>query len=173
MNFLYQHLLKNNFSSDSRVWIYQCNRLFTLEEALEIEVLLENFTTDWESHGTVVHGIGYLLFGQFIVLLVDEKVNAISGCSTDSSVRFIKEIEQKFAINLFDRTSLAFIVKDKIEILPLSQFQYAMNNQFLNEDTLYFNNTIQSKKELEESWIIPVKNSWLSKKTSAKNSSLI
>jgi len=67
---------------------------------------------------------------------------------------------------LFDRTSLAFVVKDKIQLLPLSQLQYAADNGFIGANTLYFNNLVQTKKELEEQWIIPVKDSWLAKRVS-------
>ena len=65
---------------------------------------------------------------------------------------------------MFDRQNLAFIVKDKIELLPLSQLEYAVENNFINADTLYFNNTVLSKKEMIEKWIIPVKDSWLAKR---------
>jgi hypothetical protein len=47
----------------------------------------------------------------------------VGGCSTDSSVRVIKQIEETFSINMFDRQSPAFIVKDKVQILPLAQFK--------------------------------------------------
>jgi hypothetical protein len=46
-------------------------------------------------------------------------------------------------------------------LLPLSQLQYAVDNGFISGDTLYFNNLVQSKEELENKWIIPVKESWL------------
>ncbi|HVY74859.1 MAG TPA: hypothetical protein VG890_08530, partial [Puia sp.] len=62
---------------------------------------------------------------------------------------------------LFDRQSLAFLVKDKIELLPYAQLNYAAENGFITPDTLYFNNTVQTKKELDNHWIIPVKESWL------------
>lgn len=161
MNTAYQYLLDGTFHPESRVWIYQCNRLFSLSEALEIEDLLKNFTRQWKSHGTPVKGTGYLFFGQFIILMADERATGVSGCSTDSSVRLIKDIEQQFSVNMFDRTTLAFIVKDKIELLPLSQLQYAVDNGFITADTLYFNNLVQTKEELEGKWIVGVKNSWL------------
>ena len=164
MNFEYKTLLDESFSSDSRVWIYQSSRLFSLQEAFEIEDLLNDFTAKWLSHGAPVKGAAYLFFGQFIVLMADEKATGVSGCSTDSSVRLIKDIEQRFAVNMFDRTTLAFVVKDGIQLLPLSQLQYAFNNGFINSHTLYFNNVVQTKKELEENWLIPIKDSWLSKK---------
>lgn len=170
MNLEYKHLLNENFSPDSRVWIYQSSRLFSLSEAFEVEDMLNEFTSKWLSHGTPVKGAGYLFFGQFIILMADEKATGVSGCSTDSSVRLIKDIEQKFKVNMFDRTTLAFVVKDKVQLLPLSQLQYGVDNNFISADTIYFNNLVQTKEELENKWMIPVKDSWLSKKVSMPNS---
>jgi hypothetical protein len=169
MNLDYIYLLDGSFSPDSKVWIYQASRVFTISEALEIEERLKEFTAQWKSHGTPVKGAGYLFFGQFIILMADERASGVSGCSTDSSVRMIKDVEQSFAVNMFDRTTLAFIVKDKVQLLPLSQLQYAYDNQFISSDTLYFNNLVQTKDELEKNWIIPIKDSWLAKRISFSN----
>jgi hypothetical protein len=166
MNLEYKNLLNSEFAPDSRVWIYQSSRLFSLGEALEIEILLKEFAANWKSHGVAVKGLGYLFFGQLIILMADERATGVSGCSTDSSVRLIKEIEKKFGVDMFDRTSLAFVVKDKVQVLPMTQLQYAVDNGFISADTLYFNNTITTKKELEESWIIPIKDSWLTRRIS-------
>ena len=164
MNIEYKHLLDRDFSSDSRVWIYQSSRLFSLSEAFAIEEILNDFIAKWLSHGTPVKGAGHLFFGQFIILMADERASGVSGCSTDSSVRLIKDIEQRFGVNMFDRTTLAFVVKDKVQLLPLSQLQYAFDNRFIDSHTLYFNNIVQTKDELEKNWIIPIKDSWLSKR---------
>ena len=80
--------------------------------------MLDDFISDWKSHGTPVKGFGTLFFGQFIVLMADEEQTGVSGCSTDSSVRLIKTLEELFKIDLFDRTSLAFVIKEKIQLLP-------------------------------------------------------
>jgi hypothetical protein len=132
-----------------------------MSEALQIEDLLNDFAAKWQSHGTPVKGAGYLFFGQFIILMADETAAGVSGCSTDSSVRIIKEIEQRFTVNMFDRMALAFVIKDKIQLIPYAQFQYAMENGFIDSETLYFNNTVQTKEELETRWIVSVKESWL------------
>ncbi|HET9744771.1 MAG TPA: hypothetical protein VFP97_03600 [Chitinophagaceae bacterium] len=162
MNLEFKHLLNKDFAPDSRVWIYQSSRLFSIAEALVIEEQLNDFTSNWLSHGMPVKGAGYLFFGQFIILMADEKATGVSGCSTDSSVRLIKDIEQKFGVNMFDRNCLAFVIKDKIELLPLSQVQYAFDHGFINSDSIYFNNLVETKEELENKWIVPIKNSWLS-----------
>lgn len=164
MNLNYKELLPSNFSSNSRVWIYQCNRLFTLSEALEIEKLLSSFISDWKAHGQPVKGFANLFFGQFIIMIADEEQTIVSGCSTDSSVRLIKAIEEVLKVNLFDRTQLAFFIKDKIQLLPLSQIDYAISHQFLHPDTLFFDHSVSTKKELEERWIVPLSNSWLGRR---------
>ncbi|HWR33099.1 MAG TPA: hypothetical protein VN451_06220 [Chitinophagaceae bacterium] len=169
MNFEYKHLLENNFHPGSRVWVYQCNRLFAVNEALEIEQMLNEFIGQWESHGDAVKGAAYLFFGQFIILMADDTATGIGGCSTDSSMRMIKNIEQEFGVNMFDRTTLAFITGDKVQLLPMNQLQYAVDNGFIKADTLYFNNLVQTKAEMESRWIVPVKDSWLPKKITFSN----
>jgi hypothetical protein len=164
MNLEFRDLLNKDFAPDSRVWIYQASHLFSIGEALQVEEMLENFTKHWKSHGVPVKGSANLFFGQFIVLIADERATGVSGCSTDSSVRLIKEIEKKFGVDMFDRTTLAFLVNDKVQLLPMTQLQQAIDNNFISADTIYFNNTVQSKKELEEEWIIAIKNSWLTRR---------
>ncbi len=166
MNLHFQDLIPKDFNDNSRVWIYQCNRLFTLSEVLQIEELLEDFTKSWQSHGAKVKGYANLFFGQFIILMADETATGVGGCSIDSSVRLIKNIEQDYNVNLFERQMLAFVIKERIQLLPMEQLNYAIENGFINTDTLYFNNTVQTKKELLSNWIIPVKQSWLAKRFS-------
>ena len=166
MNLHFQNLIPEYFNDNSRVWIYQCNRLFTLDEALQIEGLLEKFSESWLSHGAKVTGYANLFFGQFIILMADETATGVSGCSTDSSVRLIKNIEQDYNVNLFERQTLAFFIKERIQFLPMEQLSYAIENNFINSETLYFNNTIETKQELLNSWIVPVKESWLAKRFS-------
>ena len=164
MNTDFTDHLPEDFNDNSRVWIYQSSRLFFISEALEMEDMLNEFTANWKSHGAPVKGFANLFFGHFIVLMADETATGVSGCSTDSSVHLIKSIEERFNVQLFDRQNLAFVVKDKIQVLPLNQLEYAVENNFINADTLYFNNTVLSKKDLIEKWIIPVKDSWLAKR---------
>ena len=111
-----------------------------LSEALQIESILEDFVENWNSHGVPVKGYANLFFGQFIVIMADETATGVSGCSTDSSVRMIREIEKLFNTNMFDRMSLAFIRDDKVQMLPLQQLNYAITNGFITGDTIYLNN---------------------------------
>jgi len=161
MPFDYRQALPSEFDASSRVWIYQSSRLFSLSEAFELEDRLKTFISSWNAHGVPVKGFASLFFGHFIVLMADERASQVSGCSTDSSVHLMKELEEHFSLQLFNRQLLAFYIKDKVELLPLSQLASGMAHGIIGPGSLYFNNTVETKKELEDNWIIPVKDSWL------------
>ena len=152
MNIQFQDLIPKDFNDNSHVWIYQSNRVFTFSEAVQIEELLKDFASTWKSHGTPVKGYGNLLFGQFVIFMADETASGISGCSTDSSVRIIKNIEKDFQVDMFDRQMLAFLVDERIQMIALSQVNHLLEEGVITANTLYFNNTILTKKELLKNW---------------------
>lgn len=164
MNFDYQHRIPENFSTASRVWIYQSNRIFSTTEIPQIEITLANFVAIWKSHGAPVKGFATLLFGQFIIVMADETTVPVGGCSTDSSTQMIKQLEATFAVDLFNRQSLAFVVNDNLQTIPLAQLNQALENGLITPDTRYFNNTVLDKTSLLTKWMLPLKDSWLAKK---------
>lgn len=172
MNFTFQHLIPEDFHPSSRVWIYQSNRLFTISEALQIEDMLHQFLAGWNTHGTPVKSYANLLFGQFVVLMADETTAGVSGCSTDSSVRLIKQIEKTCKVDMFNRQTLAFLVKETIQTIPLAQLNYALENGFITPDTIYFNNLVPDKASLLSQWMVPVKDSWLAAKIAKQSAGL-
>lgn len=162
----WKNSLPADFADDSRVWVYQSSRPFSEKEQKEIEEQLHQFYTQWQSHGTPVKGWAGLLFNRFVIMMADETATGVSGCSTDSSVRIIKSMERQYSVNFFDRMSITFLVKDKPEMLPFAQVQYAIDKGYINAGTLLFNNIVTTKKELEEKWLVPVTESWLAPRVS-------
>ena len=158
MNLSYRELLPAGFAPTARVWVYQSNRLLSMGETLQVDEILQHFVSQWQSHGAKVNGFATVFFGQFIILMADDSV---SGCSTDSSVRVIKLIEETFKVSLFDRQLLAFVVKDKLQLVPMAQLKHAVTHGMIAGDDLFFNNVVTTKAELENNWIIPLNQSWL------------
>lgn len=164
MNTDYRSLLPTGFSEQSRVWIYQSPRLLFIKEALELEEDLQHFLSGWQAHGSPIKGYGHLFFGQFLVLIADETQTTVSGCSTDSSVRFVKSVGEKFKLDFFNRTLLAFYVKEKVETIPMAQLQWALSQNIIGSDTIYFNPVVNTLQDLRNNWMIPVGKSWLASK---------
>jgi hypothetical protein len=125
---------------------------------------LFQFYSQWTSHGAPVNGWAKVVFGQFIIIMADETVVNVGGCSTDASVRVIKSIEKQYSVNMFDRLSITFLRKGKAEMLPMNQIQYAIDKGFIDADTYLFNNVVYTKKELLEHWLVPLKKSWLAER---------
>jgi hypothetical protein len=130
-------------------------------EIFELEPLLEDFVANWKSHGANVKGYATVLYGQFILIMADETATTVAGCSTDSSVHVIKAIEEMTGVQMFNRTLLAFFIKDKVQTIPQAQLNYALENGLLSMDTLYFNNLVNTKATLEKDWLQPISKSWL------------
>lgn len=147
-------------SENSRIWIYQSNRIFNQVEESEIQAILNNFTSNWQAHGHDLAALGEVLYHQFIVLSVDEAIAGATGCSIDKSVALMKEIEQKFNINLFDRFQIAYKLDNEIINCSREKFEENIKNGQIDENTIVFNNLIQTRKELKTNWEIPLKDSW-------------
>ena len=93
-------------------------------------------------------------------MFANEVAEAPSGCSIDSSVGMIKQIQAELNIDLFDRLTTAYIKDGKIALCKLFQFEDKLKSGELNAGTLVFNNLVDSKEKLLSSWLIPVKESW-------------
>ena len=154
-------LIPTDFDDQSKVWIFQSSRAFIEKEAKDVDEQLHQFYSQWQSHGAPVKGWAKLLFRQFIVVIADDTKDTIGGCSTDGMMRQIKSIERQYDVNMFDRMMITFLVKDKAEMLPFTQVQYAIEKGYINKDTLLFNNVVYNKKDMLEKWLVPLQDSWL------------
>ncbi|WP_196891589.1 ABC transporter ATPase [Aureivirga marina] len=150
----------NEMPDSSRVWIYQANREFTEAEISEIETKLEEFVTKWVRHGDDLKGSYTIKYNQFIVLAVDESFNNVSGCSIDSSVNAMKQIEQAFQVDLMNKMNITFKVGENINLLSLADFQNYAKEGKITSETIVFNNMVQTKKAFETEWEIEASKSW-------------
>lgn len=168
INFLSE--IPAEFLPSSKVWIFQSSRNLSEREVIEIEEQLAHFYLQWKSHGNPVIGWGKIFFNRFIVILADEERSTnLGGCSGDELFRVINSLQRQYEIQFLERLNLAFLVNEKVEALPMQQLQYAIDKGFINEDTLYFDNTITHLAALKTSWMVPIKNTWLKNRLNFNN----
>jgi hypothetical protein len=149
-----------NLPNNSRVWIYQADREFTANEVELISARAEEFINKWTRHGDDLKGSFTIKYNQFLVLAVDESFNDVSGCSIDSSVRFIQGLENELKLDLMNKLNITFKDNDNINLVKLSDFQKFAKEQKVTADTIVFNNMVATKEDFENNWEIPAKNSW-------------
>lgn len=149
-----------NISKNARVWIYQSNRCFTINEETQIQQMLDTFTAQWQAHGHQLAAIGEIKHHLFIILSIDEQHAGATGCSIDKSVAMMKDIEQQFGVNLFDRFQIAYRVNAEVKSASRSQFIQLLNEGIVAEDVTVFNNLITTRDELETDWEVVFNKSW-------------
>lgn len=148
-------------SPNARIWIYQNQAPIEDDLVAIISEDLETFIHDWSAHQRPLAAFAAILHHRFVVLMVDEQLNAASGCSIDSSVGFIRSIEQKYGLNLFDRFTFSFEKDGLIHTVPKARFAELYRAGEIDESTLVFDNLIRTKNDFEQTWQKPLGKSWL------------
>ena len=146
-------------NDNSRVWVYQANRELTQDEVDLIRPLIFKFVDQWSSHGANVGAYGNIFHKRFIVLFADD-ANLVSGCSIDSSVRFVREVGNLLQVDFFNRELFAFIDGENIFTIPRNELAQAYANQKVRDNSLVFDNLIGSKSDFINKWIKPLNESW-------------
>jgi hypothetical protein len=149
-----------SFSPQSKVWIYQSDRAFTAEEVTAIEQKLAEFTSQWKAHGHQLQAKAEVLHNFFLVFTVDEASAGVTGCSIDASVRVVKELEQQYDVDLFNRFNMAYLVEDKVVVANKEDFETLINIKAVGTKTIVFNNMVQTLADFESKWQVPFEESW-------------
>lgn len=149
------------FDPDSKVWIFTPNRKFTEEEIILLNKKLADFGQKWVSHSDQLRAACFVAEGTFIILAVDNKVLTASGCSIDSAMRFIQQLQKDFGIELLDRNNFVFINGGENEIVHKSGLRQKAENGIIDEDTLFFDPLIQTYSQLEAEFSKPMKSFWM------------
>lgn len=147
----------------ARIWIYQSDKKLSSDEVNNISKEAAIFINQWTAHGNNLQGGFKIFYDQFLVLGVDENYNQASGCSVDASVHFLKELENKYGLSLFDRSKVALLIDDDIYLEDFREVKDKLKSKSISQEAKTFNNHITTKEEIEEAWIRPISDSWLGK----------
>ncbi|WP_067147985.1 ABC transporter ATPase [Pseudotamlana agarivorans] len=153
----------NSLPEESRVWIYQANRSFSEEELEEIQAKLNTFIENWTAHGSDLHA-GYILkYKRFIVIGLDQSQAKATGCSVDSSVHFIQQLEKDYNVDLMDKMNVSYKQGEYVAHKTLTDFRKMAKDKAVSKNTIVFNNLVTTVAEFNESWEVPASESWHSR----------
>ena len=150
-------------SDTSRLWIYQSDRKFTEEELPKLEQYLSAFLEKWTAHGAALNAGFEIKYDRFIIIGLDQTQSAASGCSIDTQVRFIQDLEKEFEISLLDKMNVTYIQNDRLHFKPLTDFKKMAKDGAVGKKTIVFNNLVNTKEEYLEHWEVPAIESWHSR----------
>ncbi len=152
-----------NLPLESKIWVYQSNRKFSDEEFSEIETDLKAFVESWAAHGTSLEASFQLKYNRFIILAVNQEVQNTTGCSIDSSVQFIQSLEKKYEVDLLDKMNVTFKLGEHVAHKTLIDFKKMAKDKAVTENTIVFNNLVNTIEDWNDNWEVPAGESWHSR----------
>jgi len=151
----------NDMPPDSRVWVYQCSRKLSETEIISIQEKANEFIEEWTAHGTKLKACFEIRYGIFLLMLVDEKQAMASGCSIDTSVHFILQLESELGISLTNRMLFAYRNNaGEISSADRNVFEHLIKTGTVRGETRVFNTLVKNKSELETGFEISFEKSW-------------
>lgn len=148
-----------NLADDSKIWIFQANRKFSIEEKQAIIAKLDNFIADWNAHGAELLADFDLPYDQFIVVGVDENQATASGCSIDKLTKIVREIDTDYSFDLLNRMLVSYENEEGIFIEKLPTFKQKVKEGEI-KNVKVFNNGVSSLNDFKQNWLLPLEESW-------------
>ena len=144
----------NTIPEESRIWIYAAEHKLTNDQENYILKSISNYLQNWEAHKVPLTAGVTILETHFIVIALDETKNGASGCSIDTLQNKIQNLEKDLSISLLNRLNVFCRIDNEIECIPT--LKLADN---ANQDTLFYDLTIQKKSELD-SYLKSISEGW-------------
>ena len=148
---------------NERIWIYTLSKPLTNEQIVDLKNRCEQFVKGWTAHDISLDASFELYQNRLLIFKVDEEKYGASGCSIDKQLRFVKELEQAFSVELLNRLLVAYDNQGTIEVTPTSKIKDLLAAQTITANTLVFDNTITQSSELQTKWKQTLKDTWLAK----------
>ena len=144
----------------SKIWIYQSDRKFYPNEIEGLENKLKGFLSSWNDNGIDIIASYQLKYDRFIILAVDETIDAITVNAIDDSVRFILQLQFDYEIELLDKLNVCFKQGEFVQYKEVKEFKKLIKSKSISAKAIVFNNLINTKGELASDWEIPITESW-------------
>ena len=114
----------------------------------------------WAAHGKPLSSSFKIEKNQFIVVCVDEDVEAASGCSIDELGGVLKEIEQEFQLGLFDRMKATFVENGEVKTLKLQDFRSGLKSGEISKEIEVFDFSKNTYVAFLSDFLLPLRRSW-------------
>jgi hypothetical protein len=117
---------------NAKVWIYASDKIISHEQLIIINEMAIPFIQNWTAHQNQLKAEFAVLYNCFLIFMVDEGFNEISGCGIDKSVNLVKDIEKQTNLNLFNRLKIQLINNNEVTIFNKTEIISAVKNRILS-----------------------------------------
>lgn len=144
----------NNLPDSSRIWVYAAEKALTQSQQDYILSYVSEHLKGWNAHKVDLTAGVTILENHFIVVALDENINAASGCSIDTLQQTIQALEKELSISLMNRLNVFCKIANKIQCVPSFKL-----GSIATANTLFYDLTILTKSDLN-TYLKPISKGW-------------
>ncbi len=147
-------------SDETRIWIFGSSRPLDGQNPI-LQERLNTFFSQWQSHGEPVSGKWRILDDAFLVVLREPDGAQVSGCSIDSMVNQIKQLESELGLSLLDSSRIFYRRDGAIVSASRAEFKELAAAGVITPDTEVCDTTVSRLSDLKPGGFYKgVKDSW-------------
>lgn len=145
----------------SRLWIFGSSRPLSDDETGRLLAEVDAFLEGWKAHGHELAAAREWRYGRFLLVAVDDRVSAPSGCSIDALVRRLREMERELELTLVGSAPVWYRDAEGIARVSRSEFRDQAAQGRITPETTVFDLSVTRLGELREGrWETRADRSW-------------
>ena len=110
-------------AKNTRIMIYPSSRILKSEEIEVVSERINDFLSDWTTHGEPLSASFRIERNQFLIIFIDEENAKAGGCSVDSLTSMIRDIDTEFGLDFLNRMKVSYIEKGETKTINLLDFK--------------------------------------------------
>ncbi len=145
----------------ARLWVFAADRPLSEAERRQLAESVETGLAAWAAHGSPVTWGHTLVHEQFLMVGVDESQTALTGCSIDSAVSRIRELERRLEVSFLDNSRVFYRDGAAVRVVNRLEFRELAKAGTVTGDTVVFNNVLETVRDVRAgNWEVPAVRSW-------------
>lgn len=152
---------KDDKAAGTRCWIFGSSKPLSATEPL-LKDRLDRFFAQWNAHGAPVAGRWRILDDRFLIVLREPEGAEVSGCSIDSMMGEVKQLEGELGVRLLDSSRIFWRTGDgSVASGTRPEFKALAAAGSIGPDTEVFDTTVTRLADLAPgTFAKPLRDSW-------------
>lgn len=151
----------DQLENNAKVFLYPSNKKFFPELLENIQTKVNDFVSTWSENHDIEAGFE-IKYQRFIIIVINNN-KPITTSIIDELVTFIFKLQLDHEIELLDKLNVCFKQGEYVQYKDVKEFKKLIKNKSVNQNTIVFDNLINTKEELDDSWELPAENTWYSR----------
>lgn len=148
----------DQLEANAKLFLYPSDKKFHPELFTAVENKLEVFVKEWSNNNDIEAGFS-IKYQRFIIIAVNN-TKPITTSIIDELVTFIFKLQLEHELELLDKLNVCFKQGEYVQYKDVKAFKQLIKNKSVNQNTIVFDNLINTKEELESDWELPAEDTW-------------